>query len=326
MEQKRLGLANKTVMVVPKSLIGQTASEFLRLYPSANILVATERDFEKSRRKQFISRIATGDYDCIIMSHSQFEKIPISPERKARMIDQQIDELSYAISEMKENNGERWTIKQMEAQKKRLEEQIKELTEESRKDDLITFEELGIDSIMVDEAHGFKNLAIFSKMNNVAGISSSGAKKSTDMQLKCQYITELNGGRGIVFATGTPVSNTMCELYVMQLYLQKEALEQMGIYHFDSWAANFGEVTTALELTVEGSGFRFKSRFNKFTNLPELMNIFREVADVQTKDMLDLPVPALRSGKYIIVESEPDWYVKQVMVLESGKNNQIQIG
>ena len=313
MEQKRLGLANKTVMVVPKALVGQTASEFLRLYPSANTLVATERDFEKSRRKQFISRIATGDYDCIIMSHSQYEKIPISPERKARMIDQQIEELSYAISEMKESNGERWTIKQMEAQKKKLEEQIKELTEESRKDDLITFEELGIDSIMVDEAHGFKNLAIFSKMNNVAGISSSGAKKSTDMQLKCQYITELNGGRGIVFATGTPVSNTMCELYVMQLYLQKEALEQMGIHHFDSWAANFGEVTTALELTVEGSGFRFKSRFNKFTNLPELMNIFREVADVQTKDMLDLPVPALRDGKYIIVESEPDWYVKQVM-------------
>ena len=210
MEQKRLGLANKTVMVVPKALVGQTASEFLRLYPSANILVARSRDFEKSRRKQFISRIATGDYDCIIMSHSQYEKIPISPERKARRIDQQIEELSYAISEMKESNGERWTIKQMEAQKKKLEEQIKELTEESRKDDLITFEELGIDSIMVDEAHGFKNLAIFSKMNNVAGISSSGAKKSTDMQLKCQYITELNGGRGIVFATGTPVSNTMC--------------------------------------------------------------------------------------------------------------------
>ena len=313
MEQKRLGLANKTVMVVPKALIGQTASEFLRLYPSANILVATERDFEKSRRKQFISRIATGDYDCIIMSHSQFEKIPISPERKKMMIDKQIDEISFAISEMKESNGERWTIKQMEAQKKKLEEQIKELTEESRKDDLITFEELGIDSIMVDEAHNFKNLAIFSKMNNVAGISSSGAKKSTDMQLKCQYITELNGGRGIVFATGTPVSNTMCELYVMQLYLQKEAMEQMGIYHFDSWAANFGEVTTALELTVEGSGFRFKSRFNKFTNLPELMNIFREVADVQTRDMLDLPVPELRDGKYIIVESEPDWYVKQIM-------------
>ncbi|WP_317239293.1 helicase-related protein [Waltera acetigignens] len=313
MEQKRLGLANKTIMVVPKPLIGQTASEFLRLYPSANILVATERDFEKSRRKQFVSRIATGDYDCIIMSHSQFEKIPISAERKERMLNEQIDEISYAIDEMKERNGERWTVKQMESQKKKLEEQLKSLSDESRKDDLITFEELGVDSIMVDEAHNFKNLAIFSKMNNVSGISSSGAKKSTDMQLKCQYLSEINDGRGIVFATGTPISNTMCEMYVMQLYLQKAALEEMGIYHFDSWAANFGEVTTALELTVEGSGFRFKSRFNKFTNLPELMNIFREVADVQTADMLDLDVPAIRGGKPIIVESEPDWYVKQVM-------------
>ena len=313
MEQKRLGLANKTIMVVPKPLIGQTASEFLRLYPSANILVATERDFEKSRRKQFVSRIATGDYDCIIMSHSQFEKIPISPERKERMLNEQIEEITYAIDEMKERNGERWTVKQMESQKKKLEEQLKSLTDESRKDDLITFEELGVDSIMVDEAHNFKNLAIFSKMNNVSGISSSGAKKSTDMQLKCQYLSEINDGRGIVFATGTPISNTMCEMYVMQLYLQKSALEEMGIHHFDSWAANFGEVTTALELTVEGSGFRFKSRFNKFTNLPELMNIFREVADVQTADMLDLDVPALRGGKPIIVESEPDWYVKQVM-------------
>ena len=313
MEQKRLGLANKTIMVVPKPLIGQTASEFLRLYPSANILVATERDFEKSRRKQFVSRIATGDYDCIIMSHSQFEKIPISAVRKERMLNEQIDEISYAIDEMKERNGERWTVKQMESQKKKLEEQLKSLSDESRKEDLITFEELGVDSIMVDEAHNFKNLAIFSKMNNVSGISSSGAKKSTDMQLKCQYLSEINDGRGIVFATGTPISNTMCEMYVMQLYLQKAALEEMGIYHFDSWAANFGEVTTALELTVEGSGFRFKSRFNKFTNLPELMNIFREVADVQTADMLDLDVPALRGGKPIIVESEPDWYVKQVM-------------
>ena len=275
--------------------------------------MATERDFEKSRRKQFVSRIATGDYDCIIMSHSQFEKIPISPERKERMLNQQIEEIAYAIDEMKSNNGERWTVKQMESQKKKLEEQLKSLSDESRKDDLINFESLGVDCIMVDEAHNFKNLAIFSKMNNVSGISSSGAKKSTDMQLKCQYLSEINNGRGIVFATGTPISNTMCEMYVMQLYLQKAALEQMGIYHFDSWAANFGEVTTALELTVEGSGFRFKSRFNKFTNLPELMNIFREVADVQTSDMLDLDVPALRDGKYIIVESEPDWYVKQVM-------------
>ncbi|WP_330578769.1 DEAD/DEAH box helicase family protein [Candidatus Galacturonibacter soehngenii] len=283
MEQKRLGLANKNVMVVPKSLIGQTAGEFMRLYPSANILVATERDFEKSRRKQFVSRIATGDYDCIIMSHSQFEKIPISKERKERMINDQIDELSYAIDELKAKNGERWTVKQMESQKKKLEEQLKSLADESRKDDLISFEELGIDSVMVDEAHHFKNLAIFSKMNDVSGISSSGAKKATDMQLKCQYLTEINVGRGIVFATGTPLSNSMCELYVMQLYLQKEALERMGIHHFDAWAANFGEVTTALELTVEGSGFRFKSRFNKFTNLPELMLTFREVVLCQEK-------------------------------------------
>ena len=312
MEQKRLGLANKTVMVVPKSLIGQTASEFLRLYPSANILVATERDFEKSRRKQFISRIATGDYDCIIMSHSQFEKVPVSQERKQAMLNRQIDTISYAIAEMKENNQERWTIKQMERQKKTLEEQLKKMTDEGRKDDLITFEELGIDSIMVDEAHAFKNLAIFSKMN-VAGITGSGSQRAMDMFLKCEYINELNGGRGIVFATGTPISNTMCEMYVMQSFLQKDTLEQMGIYHFDSWAANFGEQTTALELTVEGSGFRFKTRFNKFTNLPELMNLYKEVADIQTRDMLDLDIPTLRDGKYIIVDSEPDWYVKQVM-------------
>lgn len=313
MEQKRLGLANKTVMVVPKPLINQTASEFLRLYPSADILVATERDFEKSRRQQFISRIATGDYDCIIMSHSQFEKIQISAERRERMLNEQIEKISYAIEDMKDKNGERWTVKQMEAQKKKLNEQLKSLADEERKDDLITFEELGIDCLMVDEAHNYKNLAIFSKINNVSGISSSGAKKSTDMQLKCQYINEINPGRGIVFATGTPISNTMCEMYVMQSYLQQDTLEQMGIYHFDSWAANFGEVTTALELTVEGSGFRMKSRFNKFTNLPELMNMFKQVADVQTQDMLDLDVPKLRGGKYIIVESEPDWYVRQVM-------------
>ena len=313
MEQKRLGLANKTVMVVPKPLINQTASEFLRLYPSADILVATERDFEKSRRQQFISRIATGDYDCIIMSHSQFEKIPISAERRERMLNEQIDQISYAIEETKDKNGERWTVKQMEAQKKKLSEQLKSLADEERKDDLITFEELGIDCLMVDEAHNYKNLAIFSKINNVSGISNSGAKKSTDMQLKCQYINEINPGRGIIFATGTPISNTMCEMYVMQSYLQQDTLEQMGIYHFDSWAANFGEVTTALELTVEGSGFRMKSRFNKFTNLPELMNMFKQVADVQTQDMLDLDVPKLRGGNYIIVESEPDWYVRQVM-------------
>jgi len=312
MEQKRLGLANKTAMVVPKPLISQTASEFLRLYPSANILVATERDFEKKRRKQFISRIATGDYDCIIMSHSQFEKIPVSKERREMLLNRQIDDISFAIAEMKERNREQWTIKQMEAQKARMEEQLQKMADEIRKDDNITFEELGIDSILVDEAHAFKNLAVFSKMN-VAGITGSGSQRAMDMYLKCQYINEINGGRGIVFATGTPISNTMVEMYVMQQFLQKDTLEQLGIYHFDSWAANFGEQTTALELDVTGSGFRSKTRFNKFTNLPELMNIFRETADIQTRGMLDLDTPELRDGKYIIVESEPDWHVKQVM-------------
>lgn len=228
------------------------------------------------------------------------------------LLNRQIDDISFAIAEMKERNQERWTVKQMEAQKARMEEQLEKMADEIRKDDLITFEELGIDSILVDEAHAFKNLAVFSKMN-VAGITGSGSQRAMDMYLKCQYINEINGGRGVVFATGTPISNTMVEMYVMQQFLQKDTLEQLGIFHFDSWAANFGEQTTALELTVEGSGFRFKTRFNKFTNLPELMNIFRETADIQTRDMLDLDTPELRDGKYIIVESEPDWYVKQVM-------------
>lgn len=312
MEQKRLGLANKTVMVVPKSLIGQTASEFLRLYPSANILVATENDFAKKKRQQFVARIATGDYDCIIMSHSQFEKIPVSKERQQELLDRQIEEITYAISEMRDAEDRSWTVKQLETAKKRLEEQLKELTD-APKDDLITFEELGIDSIMVDEAHAFKNLSIFSKMNNVAGITGGGSKRAMDMFMKCQYISELNGGRGIVFATGTPISNTMCEMYVMQSFLQKDVLEQLGIYHFDSWAANFGEVTSALELNVEGSGFRFRNRFNRFKNLPELMNLFKEIADIRTRDTLDLEVPALRGGNYVIESTEPDWYTKEVM-------------
>ena len=325
MEQKRLGLANKTAMVVPKPLVGQTASEFLRLYPSASILVATERDFEKNRRKQFISRIATGDYDCIILSHPQFEKIPISKERKEMLLKRQVEGITLAIAEMKVKNGQDWTVKQMEAQKKRLEEQLEKMTDEARKDDLINFEELGIDSIMVDEAHAFKNMAVFSKMN-VSGVTGSGSQRAMDMFLKCEYINELHNGRGVVFATGTPISNTICEMYVMQCFLQKDTLERMGIGHFDSWAANFGEQTTALELAVEGSGFRLKTRFNKFTNLPELMNVFREVADIQTKDMLSLPVPGLRGGKYIIVESEPDWYVKQVMETFAERADKIRNG
>ena len=291
MELKRLGLADKTVMVVPKSLIGQTASEFLRLYPSANILVATERDFEKSRRKQFISRIATGDYDCIVMSHSQFEKVPVSQERKQAMLNRQIDTISYAIAEMKENNQERWTIKQMERQKKTLEEQLKKMTDEGRKDDLITFEELGIDSIMVDESHFYKNLYLYTKMRNVVGIAQTEAQKSSDLFMKCRYLDEITGNRGVVFATGTPISNLMVEMYSVQRYLQYDTLARNGLQHFDSWASTFGETVTALELSPEGTNYRAKTRFAKFYNLPELMQMFREVADIQTADMLKLPVP-----------------------------------
>ena len=312
MELKRLGLANKTILTVPKPLIGQMASEFMRLYPSANILVATEFDFEKSRRKRFVARAATGDYDAIIMSHSQFEKISISHERKRGLLSEQINELIDAIAQMEADDGPRWSIKQMEAQRKRLEEQLEALTD-IKQDELMTFEELGVDCIMVDEAHNFKNLSIFSKMSNVPGISSEGSKKAMDMYLKCQYLSEINDGRGIVFATGTPISNTMCEMYVMQKYLQESTLKQMGMDYFDAWAATFGEVTTALELNVEGSGFRYKSRFNKFVNLPELLNAYWEVADVVLTDMLDMPIPKMRGGKPIIVASEPDWYTKMVM-------------
>ena len=263
-ESKRLGLCNKSLFVVPNHLTEQWAAEYLQLYPAANILVATKKDFETKNRKRFCGRIATGDYDAVIIGHSQFEKIPMSIERQRAILEQQLEEITGGIAELKRNRGENFSIKQLEKSKKSIKQKLDKLNDQTKKDDVVTFEELGVDSIMVDEAHNFKNLAIFSKMNNVSGISSSGAKKSTDMQLKCQYLSEINDGRGIVFATGTPISNTMCEMYVMQLYLQKAALEEMGIYHFDSWAANFGEVTTALELTVEGSGFRFKSRFNKF--------------------------------------------------------------
>lgn len=313
MELRRLGLANKPAMIVPKSVVTQAASEFLKLYPSANILLTQDRDFEKSRRKQFIARIATGDYDCIIMSHSQFEKIPISKERRERLLREQINTIITAIGEMKQENNERWTIKQMESQVKRLEAQLEYLADETRKDELICFEDLGIDCLLVDEAHNFKNLAIFSKMNNVAGISGTGSQRAMDLYLKCRYLREINGNRGVIFATGTPISNTMCELYVFQKFLQEETLERAGIHCFDDWASIFGEVTTALELTVEGSGFRFKSRFNKFVNLPELMTMFREVADIKTADMLNLPIPQLRGGNYIIEQSEPDWFVESVM-------------
>ncbi|WP_415340128.1 helicase-related protein [Clostridium perfringens] len=312
MELKRLNLSKKSIMVVPNHLTEQFGSDFLRLYPSANILVATKKDFEKQNRRKFISRIATGEYDAIILGHTQFEKIPISHERQKHLINKQIDEVSSAITKMKFMNGDNWSVKQMQRLEKALETELKTLLD-SPKDDLITFEELGVDTMFVDEAHYYKNCSVFSKINNVAGITTTKAKKSMDMLLKCQYINEINHNRGIIFATGTPISNSMVEMYVMQRYLQNHELQSKGITHFDSWAANFGEIVSSLELAPEGSGYRIKNRFAKFTNLPELMSMFKNIADVQTPDMLDLPVPKLKDNKYKVIIAEPNDFIKEYM-------------
>ena len=290
MEAKRLGLCSKSMFVVPNHLTEQWASEFLRLYPSANILVTTKKDFEKANRQKFCARIATGDYDAVIIGHSQFEKIPVSQERQEQLLHDQIDEITAGIRELKSSNGERFSIKAMERTKKGLEAKLKKLLD-SPKDDVVTFEELGIDRLFVDESHAFKNLYYQTKMQNVAGLSSSEAQKSSDMYMKCRYLDEKTGSKGVVFATGTPVSNTMVELYTMQRYLQHDTLENLGMSHFDAWAANFGETVTAMELAPEGSGYRARTRFSKFFNLPELMSIFKEVADIKTADELNLPKP-----------------------------------
>ena len=290
MEAKRLGLCSKPMFVVPNHLTEQWASEFLRLYPSANILVTTKKDFEKANRQKFCARIATGNYDAVIIGHSQFEKIPVSQERQEQLLQDQIDELAEGIRELKYSNGERFSIKAMERTKKGLEAKLKKLLD-SPKDDVVTFEELGIDRLFVDESHAFKNLYYQTKMQNVAGLSSSEAQKSSDMYMKCRYIDEKTGSKGVVFATGTPVSNTMVELYTMQRYLQHDALDKLGMNHFDAWAANFGETVTAMELAPEGTGYRARTRFSKFFNLPELMSLFREVADIKTADELNLPKP-----------------------------------
>lgn len=292
MESKRLGLAKKSLVVVPNHLTEQWGADFLRLYPGANVLVATKKDFEPANRKKFCSRIATGDYDAVVIGHSQFEKIPLSPERQKAILQEQIDQVIDGIQEAKEQNGERYTIKQLEKSRKNLEARMAKLNDQSRKDDVITFEELGVDKLFVDEAHGFKNLFLATKMRNVAGIGQSEAQKSSDMFAKCRYLDEITGGRGVVFATGTPVSNSMVELYTMMRYLQYDLLKSSGLEHFDSWAANFGETITALEMAPEGTGFRSKTRFAKFFNLPELMAMWREAADIQTAEMLRLPVPA----------------------------------
>ena len=291
MESKRLGLCSKSLFVVPNHLTEQWASEFLQLYPSANILVATKKDFETKNRKKFCGRIATGDYDAIIIGHSQFEKIPMSIERQRAILEQQLDEVTEGITELKKNRGDNFSVKQLERTKKSVKQKLDKLNDQSKKDDTVTFEELGVDRLFIDESHYYKNLFLFTKMRNVGGIAQTEAMKSSDLFMKCRYLDELTGGRGTVFATGTPISNSMVELYTIQRYLQYNTLVQNNLQHFDAWASTFGETITAVELTPEGTGYRAKTRFARFYNLPELMAMFKEIADIKTADMLDLPVP-----------------------------------
>lgn len=303
-ESKRLGLCQKSLFVVPNHLTEQWASEYLQLYPSANILVATKKDFETKNRKKFCGRIATGDYDAVIIGHSQFEKIPMSLERQRAILQQQLDEVLDGISELKKNRGDNFSIKQLERTKKTVKQKLDKLNDQSRKDDVVTFEELGVDRIFIDEAHYYKNLAAFTKMRNVGGISQTEAMKSSDLYMKCRYLDELTGGRGVVFATGTPISNSMVEMYTMQKYLQYSTLKRNDLLHFDAWASTFGETVTAIELSPEGTGYRAKTRFAKFYNLPELMAMFKETADIQTADMLKLPVPEAHYHSVVLKPSE----------------------
>ena len=310
MESKRLGLCQKSLFVVPNHLTEQWATEFLQLYPAANVLVATKKDFETKNRKRFCGRIATGDYDAVIIGHSQFEKIPMSVERQRAILQQQMDEIMQGISEAKREKAENFTIKQMEKTRKGLQAKMDKLNDQSRKDDVVTFEELGVDRIFIDESHYYKNLFLYTKMRNVGGIAQTEAQKSSDLFMKCRYLDEITGGRGIVFATGTPISNSMVELYTIQRYLQMNALQEQGLQHFDSWAANYGETVTAIELSPEGTGYRAKTRFAKFYNLPELMSVFKNVADIQTADMLKLPVP---EAHYHNVALKPSEYQKEMV-------------
>ena len=304
MESKRLGLCQKSLFVVPNHLTEQWASDFLRLYPGANILAATKKDFEPANRKKFCSRIATGDYDAVIIGYSQFEKIPLSQERQAATIEKQIDEIELAIDQAKRDNGERYTIKQMEKSRKALQVRLDKLNDQSRKDNVVTFEQLGVDRLFVDESHNYKNLFLYTKMRNVAGIAQTEAQKSSDMFAKCQYLDEITGGKGVTFATGTPISNSMTELYTNMRYLQYGTLQKLGLGHFDAWAASFGETQTAIELAPEGTGYRAKTRFAKFFNLPELIALFKESADIQTPDMLKLPVPEAEYENVVLKPSE----------------------
>ena len=305
MESRRLGLAQKNLYVVPNHLTEQWGADFLRLYPNANVLVATKKDFEPSNRKKFCSRIATGDYDAIIIGHSQFERIPLSPERQKSMIERQIQDITFAIAEAKaEDDGKSFTVKQMEKTKKTLQAKLQKLNDQSRKDDVVTFEQLGVDRLFVDESHFYKNMFLYTKMRNIAGIAQTDAQKSSDMFAKCQYLDEITGGKGVTFATGTPVSNSMVELYTIMRYLQYDTLQKLHLGHFDSWAASFGETVTAIELSSEGTGYRAKTLFARFFNLPELISLFKESADVQTADMLNLPVPEAEYINEVLKPSE----------------------
>jgi len=305
MESKRLGLCNKSLFVVPNHIIEQFASEFLQLYPSANILVATKKDFETKNRKKFCSRIATGDFDAVIIGHSQFERIPMSIERQEELLRKQIEDIVNSINEAKRHNeGNSYSVKQLEKTRRSIESKLEKLNKQERKDDVVTFEELGVDRIFVDEAHYYKNLFLYTKMRNVGGIAQTEAQKSSDLYMKCRYLDKLTNGKGVIFATGTPISNSMVEMYTMQRYLQYETLEKHSLQNFDAWASTFGETTTAIELNPEGTGYRAKTRFAKFYNLPELMSMFKEVADIQTADMLDLPVPKANIHKEAVKPSE----------------------
>ena len=310
MESKRLGMCSKSLFVVPNHLTGQIGREFLQLYPSANIMVADKKDFEPKNRKRFIGRIATGEYDAVIIGHSQFEKIPMSKEHQVKHLEEQIDQIIDFIGEYKNDRNQRFTVKELEKTKKKLEARLEKLNDDFKKDDVITFEELGVDKLFVDEAHNYKNLYLYTKMRNVAGIGQSEAMKSSDMFMKCRYMDELTGGKGIVFATGTPLSNSMTEIYTMQRYLQYDELIKNHLEHFDSWASTFGETTSSFELSPEGSGYQMKTRFSKFYNLPELMAMFKEFADIKTPDMLKLPVP---EAKYEVVKTTPTDEQKEIL-------------
>ncbi|HHL0509884.1 TPA: helicase-related protein [Streptococcus agalactiae] len=326
MESKKLGLASKSLFVVPNHLTTQIGREFMQLYPSANIMVADKKDFQPKNRKRFIGRIATGEYDAVIIGHSQFEKIPMSKEYQVRHIQDQIDDIVSFIDENKRNRGENFTVKQLEKTKKKLLVRLEKLNDDFKKDDVITFEELGVDKLFIDEAHNYKNLFLHTKMRNVAGIGQSEAFKSSDMYMKCRYMDEMTGGKGVVFATGTPISNSMTELYTMQRYLQYDDLKARGLEHFDAWASTFGETENTFELSPEGTGYRQKTRFSKFYNLPELMSMFKEVADIKTSDMLNLPVP---EANFEVIKTKPTEEQKEILEAiseraDAVRNNQVE--